>query len=381
MSPWGSSTTYTDARMASCGFSLFLGPKRPWIFLSDGNLGAFLEFVTVRWMTCHPRWIALGLALGLASSAIACGSTAADRPIVATPVEASLTRSHPEPISAEVMRRVQAVQPIVRRAARAHHLDPALINGVIWVESRFDPRAKSSAGARGLMQLMPKTARWLAESMGRRARTTDPEFNVAAGSYYLARLSRRYGGDLRWALAAYHAGPGNADRWRQRGQLPESSRRYVQRVFEARARFQRLLPDDTPGLRSDRRLARVSPAPRTERAVTSSTARSGGVDRAPSPRSTSASERGTAASRSNAAVRRDVASGSSRSNTGSRASTSKHSPASPRPRAASSSAGSPGSNAAPVRPTTTRSRIGVERPHTSPPGPRDRRNALPSVLD
>jgi len=135
------------------------------------------------------------------------------------------------------------VQPIVKRAANTHRLDAALLNGVIWVESRFDPRAQSSAGARGLMQLMPSTARDLADKMGRgRARSYDPEFNVAAGAFYLARLRQRYRGDVRLALAAYHAGPGNVDRWIRRGGLPDTSRQYVSRVFAARDRFVRLRP-------------------------------------------------------------------------------------------------------------------------------------------
>lgn len=157
----------------------------------------------------------------------------------ATPLHTPQTRS-PEPFTGEVLARIRDVQPIVERAAQRHRLDPSLINGVIWVESRFDTRAKSSAGARGLMQLMPSTAAWLAESMGhRRGRAFDPEFNVAAGAYYLDRLINRYRGDLRWALVAYNAGPGNADKWRKRGTLPEGSQRYVSRVLEARARFSR----------------------------------------------------------------------------------------------------------------------------------------------
>src|SRR5262245_44613870 len=61
--------------------------------------------------------------------------------------------------------RIADVAPWVERSARTHRLDPDLVNGVIWVESRFDARAKSPAGARGLMQLMPDTADMLAEKL------------------------------------------------------------------------------------------------------------------------------------------------------------------------------------------------------------------------
>src|SRR5690606_4742127 len=87
----------------------------------------------------------------------------------------------------EEREKIARVQHHVMVASSAHDLDPALINGVIWVESRFEPRAKSPAGARGLMQLMPATASALAIRMGRhRATTYDPEFNIMAGSLYLA---------------------------------------------------------------------------------------------------------------------------------------------------------------------------------------------------
>jgi hypothetical protein len=135
--------------------------------------------------------------------------------------------------------RIAAVRPYVEAAARSYDLEPELVYGVIWVESRFQPDARSPAGARGLMQLMPQTAAALAKELGTpRPRSLDPEFNVTAGSYYLRRLLDRYHGDEELALAAYHAGAGNVNRWIDAGQgLPEFSRKYVGAVFEARARF------------------------------------------------------------------------------------------------------------------------------------------------
>jgi soluble lytic murein transglycosylase-like protein len=91
------------------------------------------------------------------------------------------------PFSESERERIGAVQGIVAHAAAERGIDQDLINAVIWVESRFDPAAKSPAGARGLMQLMPATAAYLAKQMGEHnPRAYDPEFNVRAGSLYLA---------------------------------------------------------------------------------------------------------------------------------------------------------------------------------------------------
>ena len=136
-------------------------------------------------------------------------------------------------------KRILLVKPWVDNAAMERSLEPNLINAVIWVESRFQPKAKSPAGARGLMQLMPSTAAALARSMGRsRAASYDPEFNIAAGSLYLRKMMDRYEGELELALAAYNAGAGNVDKWmREDGELPPRSKEYVALVLEAKRRF------------------------------------------------------------------------------------------------------------------------------------------------
>jgi hypothetical protein len=151
--------------------------------------------------------------------------------------EASSSATIQARFDAQERQRIAEVAPWVETSASAHGLDPDLVNAVIWVESRFDPRAKSPAGARGLMQLMPATASMLAEKLGRRAAPYDPEFNIEAGSLYLAQLVARYRGDEALALAAYHAGPGNVDRWMSSGGLPPMSRAYVDLVTDARGRF------------------------------------------------------------------------------------------------------------------------------------------------
>src|SRR4051812_44690147 len=109
---------------------------------------------------------------------------------------------------------------IVRGHAHNYHLDPALLAAVIYTESKFDPTTRSSAGAIGLMQLLPDTAQGIAERTGgSRFVVSDldnPEINVRYGAWYLEHLEQKYRSrpnavDL--ALAAYNAGQGEVDRW------------------------------------------------------------------------------------------------------------------------------------------------------------------------
>ncbi len=126
-------------------------------------------------------------------------------------------------------------EQIVTAHAENYRLDPALLAAVIYTESKFDPGARSAAGAIGLMQLLPDTAKGIAlRTGGAKFVVSDlsvPEINVRYGSWYLRHLLDRYG-DERTALAAYHAGQGNVDRWQRSGvgiQFPET-RSYVDKV-------------------------------------------------------------------------------------------------------------------------------------------------------
>ena len=128
---------------------------------------------------------------------------------------------------------------IIRGHAANHDLDPALLAAVVYVESRFDPNATSKAGAIGLMQLLPETAKGIALRTGGDrfvvADLRNPEINVRYGSWYLNHLRERYG-DLSLVLAAYHAGPGNVDHWREEGlgiPFPDT-RAYVEEVERLR---------------------------------------------------------------------------------------------------------------------------------------------------
>jgi peptidoglycan lytic transglycosylase len=107
-------------------------------------------------------------------------------------------------------------EDIIRQQAAEKHLDPALIAAVIYAETKFDPRP-SSAGAEGLMQILPQTAEFLAHRSGATSfRTADlatPQVNIAYGSYYLRYLLNEYGGSKVLALAAYNGGEANVNRW------------------------------------------------------------------------------------------------------------------------------------------------------------------------
>jgi soluble lytic murein transglycosylase len=150
-------------------------------------------------------------------------------------VAAALVVWERQPEFVERIRYPLRYESIVRAHAKNYDLDPALLSAVIYTESRFDPDARSEAGAIGLMQLLPETARGIAlRTGGAKFVVSDlsvPELNVRYGAWYLRHLLDRYG-DERTALAAYHAGQGNVDRWRQAGigiQFPET-RAYVAKV-------------------------------------------------------------------------------------------------------------------------------------------------------
>jgi soluble lytic murein transglycosylase len=139
-------------------------------------------------------------------------------------------------------------QDVIRQQASEKHLDPALIAAVIYAETKFDART-SSAGAEGLMQILPQTATFLAHRSGATTfRTSDlgrPAVNIAYGTYYLRYLLDEYHGNKVLALAAYNGGEANVDGWLAKARKDGSSftiadipfpetRAYVERVLAAR---------------------------------------------------------------------------------------------------------------------------------------------------
>lgn len=129
--------------------------------------------------------------------------------------------------------------PLIESAAAATAVEPELLRAVIVVESGFNARAVSKAGAAGLMQLMPNTARRFGVSD-----RFDPEQNVHAGARYLKSLIERYGNDVKLALAAYNAGEQAVDRCGRCIPRYRETQAYVPRVWQM---YQRLLTQGEAG--------------------------------------------------------------------------------------------------------------------------------------
>jgi soluble lytic murein transglycosylase-like protein len=115
---------------------------------------------------------------------------------------------------------------LIYAKSKKYDVDPALVAAVIEQESRFKPRARSHVGAKGLMQLMPRTGRW----MGAR-NLYDPEQNIDAGVKYIKYLDKRFNGDLRKIVAAYNGGEGNVKRYNGIPPFRET-RQYVKKVLK-----------------------------------------------------------------------------------------------------------------------------------------------------
>jgi soluble lytic murein transglycosylase-like protein len=119
----------------------------------------------------------------------------------------------------------QAMHQLLARAGEAHDLDVDLLASVVRAESGGNPHAVSRTGARGLMQLMPKTAADLGVG-----NSFAPDANIKGGTAYLDALLKKYHDNLALALAAYNAGPAAVDRWH--GIPPyHETRAYVARVI------------------------------------------------------------------------------------------------------------------------------------------------------
>jgi soluble lytic murein transglycosylase len=153
-----------------------------------------------------------------------------------------------------------AYTDLLSAEAQKRNLDPLLLASLIRQESLFEPSAESSAGARGLSQVMPATGRQLARYLGMEDYTEDdlyrPHVSVELGAYYLALQLQIFGHQIPVALAAYNGGPGNTQRWLDAvsGDLDlfvetitaEESRRFLRRVYEGYIIYETLYRDTEP---------------------------------------------------------------------------------------------------------------------------------------
>lgn len=131
--------------------------------------------------------------------------------------------------------RRDAYDDLIADAASRWRVDFSLVKAVVHAESAFDKDAVSVAGARGLMQLMPGTASMLGVSD-----IHDPEENINGGARYLRMMLDRFKGNVRNALAAYNAGPGNVQKY---GGIPPfaETRTYVSRVIDLSEQYRELV--------------------------------------------------------------------------------------------------------------------------------------------
>jgi len=145
---------------------------------------------------------------------------------------------------------------IVYHYALEKELDPFLIAGVIRTESKFNTQARSPKGALGLMQMMPETAKWVAEQMDSPtdfdiSHLENPEVNIRMGTWYLSSLKKEFKGNEILVLAAYNGGRGNVKQWMGRYNWTMSfdevekipfaeTRQYVNRVLYSQKRYQEL---------------------------------------------------------------------------------------------------------------------------------------------
>lgn len=151
---------------------------------------------------------------------------------VAAPMQIAKTLTQAEAQVADMAERVKEnffkkevpFGSLIYSEAKKNDLSPELVAAVVHTESKFNPAARSPAGAVGLMQLVPRTGRWLGATD-----LTNPTQNVTAGAKYLRYLNKQFDGNQEKVIAAYNAGEGNVRRFR--GVPPfKETRQYLERV-------------------------------------------------------------------------------------------------------------------------------------------------------
>jgi hypothetical protein len=124
------------------------------------------------------------------------------------------------------------LQPLIQKHATANGVEASLVQAVIKAESAYNPKAVSSVGAQGLMQLMPGTAKEMGVTQ-----PFNPDDNIKGGAKYLGKLLEKYNGNKQLAVAAYNAGPGAVDKYH--GIPPyKETQNYVKKVLQYQQELQ-----------------------------------------------------------------------------------------------------------------------------------------------
>jgi soluble lytic murein transglycosylase len=154
-------------------------------------------------------------------------------------------------------------QQEIKQGAENHNIDPFLIAAMIRVETNYQYHLESKKGAIGIMQLMPETASWIVDAANFKPHSPDDllkvDVNINLGAWYISWLTKQYNGNLLYAIAAYNAGQGNVNKWKQNeiwdgteagiNQIPfGETRHYVQRVIYYYAKYQKLYKNKWPNL-------------------------------------------------------------------------------------------------------------------------------------
>ena len=185
--------------------------------------------------------IAQQVASGVQGAVSTVADTAAAAPAAIASTAADVATKSAEAAKEAFFAREVPFGQIIYHEAKKNDLPPELVAAVAHTESKFVPTARSHRGAVGVMQLVPRTGRWLGAG-----NLADPAQNIMAGAKYLKYLSDRFDGDNQKAVAAYNAGEGNVRRF---GGVPpfKETRNYVQRVSS----FQRDLSQQFAGAVAD----------------------------------------------------------------------------------------------------------------------------------
>jgi soluble lytic murein transglycosylase-like protein len=152
-------------------------------------------------------------------------------PFSSVPLPNNNTNTLP-PLPLSLLEKRNALKPTIQSVSKANAIAPSLVEAVIRAESGYNPQAKSSVGALGLMQLMPATAKELGVE-----NPLEVKQNIEGGTKYLSQLMKKYDGNKALAVAAYNAGPGAVDKYQ--GIPPyKETQAYVKKVLNYEAQFQ-----------------------------------------------------------------------------------------------------------------------------------------------